>query len=115
MEERFMALVVTPLQEFAAICPETTLIDGVDEGPAGIRTAFLAALRAGVLSVKVILAGRPRDCMRGIVEALAPLDVHLRVHRPERRRHRAIPAARTALDRRGRRAVPVGEAGDCPR
>lgn len=39
-----MALVI-PLQEFAAIRPETTVIDGVDECPADIRTAFLAALR----------------------------------------------------------------------
>ncbi|KAH9178211.1 hypothetical protein EDB89DRAFT_1155453 [Lactarius sanguifluus] len=114
MEERFMALVVIPLQEFATICPEMTLIDGVEECPADIRPAFLAALRAGVLhllaSVKVILAGRPRDGMRGIVEAL----VHLPVA-PERRRHRAIPAARAAPGLRSRRTVPAGEASDCPR
>jgi predicted Zn-ribbon and HTH transcriptional regulator len=86
MEEQFMALIVTPLQEFAAICPETTVvlvIDGVDECPADTRPAFLAALRAGVLhlpeSTKVFLSGRPRGDVRGTVEALAPLDIHLAV------------------------------------
>ncbi|KAH9065129.1 hypothetical protein EDB83DRAFT_2291711 [Lactarius deliciosus] len=86
MEEQFMALIVTPLQEFAAICPETTVvlvIDGVDECPADTRPAFLAAIRAGVLhlpaSVKIFLASRPRSDVRPVVEALAPLDVHLAV------------------------------------
>ncbi|KAH9007214.1 hypothetical protein EDB86DRAFT_65105 [Lactarius hatsudake] len=86
MEEQFMALIVTPLQEFAAICPETTVvlvIDGVDECPADTRPAFLAAIRAGVLhlpaSVKIFLASRPRSDVRAVVETLAPLDVHLAV------------------------------------
>ncbi|KAH9041806.1 hypothetical protein EDB84DRAFT_1436528 [Lactarius hengduanensis] len=86
MEEQFMALIVTPLQEFAAICPETTVvlvIDGVDECPADTRPAFLAAIRAGVLhlpaSVKIFLASRPQGDVRGVVEALAPLEVHLAV------------------------------------
>ncbi|KAH9037680.1 hypothetical protein EDB85DRAFT_2198460 [Lactarius pseudohatsudake] len=91
MEEQFMALIVTPLQEFAAICPETTVvlvIDGVDECPADTRPAFLAAIRAGVLhlpaSVKIFLASRPRGDVRGVVEALAPLDVHLAAGKLER-------------------------------
>ena len=86
IEEQFMALIVTPLQEFAAICPETTVvlvIDGVDECPADTRPAFLAALRAGILhlpaNIKVFLASRPRGDVRGLVETLAPLDIHLAV------------------------------------
>jgi hypothetical protein len=86
MEEQFMALIVTPLQEFAAICPETTVvlvIDGVDECSPDTRPAFLAALRAGILrlpaSVKVFLASRPRGDVRSVVEALAPLEIHLAV------------------------------------
>ncbi|KAF8271660.1 hypothetical protein EI94DRAFT_512512 [Lactarius quietus] len=86
MEEQFMALIVTPLQEFVAICPETTVvlvIDGVDECPADTRPAFLAALRAGILhlpaSVKLFLSSRPQGDVRNVVEALAPLDIHLAV------------------------------------
>ena len=86
MEEQFMALIVTPLQEFAVICPETTVvlvIDGVDECPADTRPAFLAALRAGILhlpaSVKVFLSSRPRGDVRSVVEVLAPLEIHLAV------------------------------------
>ena len=86
MEEQFMALIVTPLQEFAAICPETTVVlvvDGVDDCPADTLPAFLAALRAGMLhlpsTVKVFLASRPRGDVRSVIEALAPLDIHLAV------------------------------------
>ena len=86
MEEQFMALIVTPLLEFADICPETTVvlvIDGVDECPADTRPAFLAALRAGIprlpTNVKVFLASHPRGDVPGVVEALAPLEVHLAV------------------------------------
>ncbi|KAI9448417.1 hypothetical protein H4582DRAFT_88202 [Lactarius indigo] len=63
--------------------PVVLVVDGVDECPADARPAFLAALRAGVLhlpaSVKIFLASRPRGDVRAIVEALAPLDVHLAV------------------------------------
>ena len=64
MEEQLMALIVTPLQEFTAICPETTVvlvIDDVDECPADTRPAFLTALRAGILHLRanVFLAIRP--------------------------------------------------------
>lgn len=86
MEEQFMALIVTPLQEFAVICPETTVvlvIDGVDDCPADTLPALLAALRAGMLrlpaSVKVFLASRPRGDVRSAIEVLVPLDVHLTV------------------------------------
>ena len=75
MEEQFMALIVTPLQEFAVICPETTVvlvIDGVDDCPADTLPAFLAALRAGMLhlpsSVKVFLASRPRSDVRSAID-----------------------------------------------
>ncbi|KAH9041808.1 hypothetical protein EDB84DRAFT_933203 [Lactarius hengduanensis] len=86
MEEQFMALVVTPLREFAAICPETTVvlvIDGVDKCPADTRPAFLAALRAGIprlpSNVKVFLASCQRGDVRDVVEPLEPLDIYLAV------------------------------------
>ncbi|KAH9007216.1 hypothetical protein EDB86DRAFT_66754 [Lactarius hatsudake] len=86
MEEQFMALVVTPLREFAAICPETTVvlvIDGVDECPADTRPAFLAALRAGIprlpTNVKVFLASCLLPDVWEVVERLKPLDVDLAV------------------------------------
>ncbi|KAH8999503.1 hypothetical protein EDB92DRAFT_969791 [Lactarius akahatsu] len=86
MEEQFMALIVTPLQEFAAICPETTVvlvIDGVDECPADTRPAFLAALRAGIprlpTNVKVFPTSCQRSDVRDVVEPLEPLDTYLAV------------------------------------
>ena len=86
MEEQFAALIVTPLQEFAVICPWTTvvlIIDGVDECPADIRPSFLAAIRSGAprlpSSVKLFLASRPRDDVRNFLEVLQPLEVPLAV------------------------------------
>ncbi|KAH9172177.1 hypothetical protein EDB89DRAFT_1851430 [Lactarius sanguifluus] len=86
MEEQFMALVVTPLREFAEICPETTVvlvIDGVDECPADTRPAFLAALRAGVprlpTNVKVFFASCQRGDVRDVVEPLEPPDIYIAV------------------------------------
>ncbi|KAI0250577.1 hypothetical protein BJV78DRAFT_554959 [Lactifluus subvellereus] len=86
MEEQFVALIVTPLQEFATICPSTTvvlIIDGVDECPADIRPSFLAAIRSGAprlpSSVKLFLASRPRGDVRGFLEVLQPLEIPLAV------------------------------------
>ncbi|KAI0301914.1 hypothetical protein B0F90DRAFT_1716338 [Multifurca ochricompacta] len=86
MEEQFMALIVTPLQEFASICPFLTVvlvIDGVDECPAEIRPSFLAAIHSGVprlpSSVKMFFASRPRGDVRGFVEDLKPLEINVAV------------------------------------
>ncbi|KAI9466620.1 hypothetical protein BJY52DRAFT_4177 [Lactarius psammicola] len=86
MEEQFMALIVTPLREFAGVCPETTVvlvIDGVDECPPDTRLAFLAALRSGIprlpTNVKVFLTSCQRGDVRSVVVALTPLIVHLAV------------------------------------
>ncbi|KAI0269379.1 hypothetical protein BC834DRAFT_866064 [Gloeopeniophorella convolvens] len=86
MEEQFMALIAAPLQEFANLCPSTTvvlLIDGVDECPADIRPGFLAAIRAGVPRLpdiaRVFLAGRPQSDIRASLEPLHPLEIHVDV------------------------------------
>jgi NACHT domain len=80
IEEQFMALIVTPLQEFASICPSSTIvlvIDGMDECPDDIRPSFLAAIRSGIphlpSTVKVFLSSRAQDDVRGVIETLQPL------------------------------------------
>jgi len=82
MEEQFATLVVTPLQEFAAISPMTTVVlvvDGIDECPADIRASFLAAIRSGTpllpSTAKIFLTSRPRDDVRGYLEALESLKI----------------------------------------
>jgi hypothetical protein len=86
MEEQFAALIVTPLREFASICPFTTVvlvIDGVDECPAEIRPFFLAALHSGApllpSTVKVFLSSRPRGDVRKNLETLGPLEIPVAV------------------------------------
>lgn len=82
MEEQFATLLVAPLQEFAAISPMTTVVlvvDGIDECPADIRTSFLAAIRSGApllpSTAKIFLTSRPRDDVRGYLEALESLKI----------------------------------------
>ena len=86
MEEQFAALIVAPLQEFASICPQTTVVlvvDGVDECPADIRSSFLSAVSSGAPllppTVKILLASRPRSDVRGHLEALKPLEISVAV------------------------------------
>ncbi|KAI0302996.1 hypothetical protein BC826DRAFT_324029 [Russula brevipes] len=86
IEEQFAALIVTPLREFASICPFTTVvlvIDGVDECPADIRPSFLAALHSGApllpSTVKVFLSSRPRGDVRKNLETLGPLEIPVAV------------------------------------
>ena len=82
MVEQFTSFIVTPLQEFASLCPFITIvlvIDGVDECPADIRPSFLSAISAGVpllpSTVKVYLTSRPRVDVRQCLEALEPLKI----------------------------------------
>lgn len=86
MEEQFANFIVTPLQEFASICPLMTVvlvIDGVDECPADIRPSLLSAISAGVPllppTVKVYLTSRPRADVRQCLEALEPLTIPVTV------------------------------------
>ena len=86
MGEQFTSFIVTPLQEFASICPLMTVvlvIDGVDECPADIRPSFLSAISAGVpllpSTVKVYLTSRPRVDVRQCLEALEPLKIPMTV------------------------------------
>ena len=86
MEEQFASFIVTPLQEFASICPLMTVvlvIDGVDECPADIRPSFLSAISAGVpllpSTVKVYLTSRPRVDVRQCLEAFEPLRIPITV------------------------------------
>jgi hypothetical protein len=86
MEEQFASFIVTPLQEFALICPLMTVvlvIDGVDECPADIRPSFLSAISTGVpllpSTVKVYLTSRPRVDVRQCLEALEPLKIPVTV------------------------------------
>ena len=86
IEEQFASFIVTPLREFASICPLMTVvlvIDGVDECPADIRPSFLAAIAAGVpllpSTVKVFLASRPRVDVRKSLEALKLLEISVTV------------------------------------
>jgi len=86
MEEQFIALIVTPLQEFASISPLTTIvlvIDGVDECPVDIRPSFLTAIRSGVPllppTVKTFLASRPHGNVHRYLKALELLEIPLAV------------------------------------
>ena len=86
MGEQFTTFIVTPLQEFASICPLRTVvlvIDGVDECPADIRPSFLSAISAGVpllpSTVKVYLTSRPRVDVHQCLEALKPLNIPVTV------------------------------------
>jgi hypothetical protein len=86
MEEQFASFIVTPLREFASICPLVTIalvIDGVDECPADIRPSFLAAIASGIpllpSTVKVFLSSRPRVDVRKCFEALELLEISVAV------------------------------------
>jgi hypothetical protein len=86
MEEQFATLIVSPLREFASICPFTTVvlvIDGVDQCPADLRPFFLAALHSGApllpSTVKVFLSSGPRGDVRKNLETLRPLEIPVAV------------------------------------
>lgn len=86
MGEQFTSFIVTPLQEFASICPFVTVvlvIDALDECPADIRPSFLSAISAGVpllpSTVKVYLTSRPQVDVRQCLKALEPLTIPVTV------------------------------------
>jgi hypothetical protein len=81
-EEQFTAFIVTPLQEFASICPLMTVvlvIDGVDECPVDIQPFILSAISTGVpllpstVKVYFTFTSRPRVEMHQCLETLEPL------------------------------------------
>lgn len=86
MVEQFTTFIVTPLHEFASICPSMTVvlvIDGMDECPEDIRPSFLSAISTGVpllpSTVKVYLTSRPRVDMHQCLETLKTLKIPVTV------------------------------------